>query len=125
MTNNETQTHRELEAWLAEERKKLQETADRQKAALDEALAERDKAKKEYPQLVRELEAKKELAERLPQELSELEARVVLAEAAKDDDETGAFSRIRKSRQEFERAQYRAQSFVATKMEEIKRRIAD
>ena len=38
---NELQTHTELEAWLAQERKKLQETADSCKAALEATIAER------------------------------------------------------------------------------------
>ena len=120
---NELQTHAELEAWLREERKELQETADRYKAALEATIAERNKAQKEFPQLVKELKAKKELAERLPQEVEELRGRVVQAEVIKDDDETGSFSRIRRAREEFERAQYRVQSFVASKMEEVKQLI--
>jgi chromosome segregation ATPase len=121
--DNELQTHAELEAWLREERKELQETADRYKAALEATIAERNKAKKEYPGLLKEVEAKKKLLESLPSEISELEGRLFAAERSKDDDETGPFSRIRRAREEFERAQYRAQSFVASKMEEIKQLI--
>jgi chromosome segregation ATPase len=120
---NELQTHAELEAWLREERKELQETADRCKAALEATIAERNKAKKEYPGLLKEVEAKKKLLESLPSEISELEGRLFAAERSKDDDETGSFSRIKRAREEFERAQYRAQSFVASKMEEIKQLI--
>ena len=120
---NELQTHRELEAWLAQERKKIQETADSYKAALEATIAERNKAQNDFQQLVKELRAKKELAERLPQEVEELRGRVVHAEMIKDDDETGSFSRIRRAREEFERAQYRVQSFVASKMEEVKQLI--
>ena len=120
---NELQTHTELEAWLAQERKKLQETADSYKAALEATIAERNKAQKEYPQLVKELKVKEELLQRLPQEVEELRGRVVQAEMIKDDDETGSFSRIRRAREEFERAQYRAQSFVASKMDEVKQLI--
>ena len=113
----------ELAVWFAAERKKLQETAERYKAALEAAIAERNKAKKEYPGLLKEVEAKKKLLESLPSEISELEGRLFAAERSKDDDETGPFSRIRRAREEFERAQYRAQSFVASKMEEIKQLI--
>ena len=121
--DNELQTHAELEAWLREERKELQETADRYKAALEATIAERNKAKKEYPGLLKEVEAKKKLLESLPSEISELEGRLFAAERSKDDEETGSFSRIKRAREEFERAQYRAQSFVASKMEEIKQLI--
>ena len=121
--DNELQTHAELEAWLREERKELQETADRYKAALEATIAERNKAKKEYPGLLKEVEAKKKLLESLPSEISELEGRLFAAERSKDDDETGSFSRIKRAREEFERAQYRAQSFVASKMDEVKQLI--
>ena len=117
---NAALTHKELESWLSEERAKLQATADFYKAALETDIAEKEKAIKEYPQLVKELAAKKELLERLPVEVSELEGRLLQAERAKDDDEEGSFSRIKRARDSWERAKWQAESFVGSKMEELK-----
>jgi chromosome segregation ATPase len=116
-----TQIGDELVAYFARERKKLLEYADRCKARLDDQLAARDKARKEYKGLVEKLEAKKEIAERLPAEISELEAAVMQAERIKDDDETGPFSRIKSCREDCGRAQYEVSCFVQRKMEQLKR----
>jgi chromosome segregation ATPase len=110
----------ELAVWFAAERKKLQETAERYKAALEAAIAERNKAKKEYPGLLKEVEAKKKLLESLPSEISELEGRLFAAERSKDDDETGPFSSIKRARDAYERAEWEAKSFVSNKLNEMK-----
>ncbi len=126
MTTNEeieTQIQGELLAWLTEERKRLQDMADNSKVRLEGLIAERKTAQKEYAGLVKELEAKRKTLETLPDEITELEGRVIHAENIKDDDETGSYSRIKAARQDFERAQYQAQSFVAQKMDEMKRQI--
>ena len=117
---NTTRTHSELESWLSEERKKLQDTADFYAAALATDIAEKATAIKEFPQLVKALAAKKILLETLPVEVSELEGRLLQAERAKDDDETGSFSRIKRARDSWERAKWQAESFVGSKMEELK-----
>jgi hypothetical protein len=121
--DTEAQVQSELVAWFTEERKRLQDVADRYKAQLEELLAERAKAKKEYPGMVKELEAKRKALETLPGEIQELEGRVVRADMIRNDDETGSFSALKRTRDEFERAQYRAQSFVASKMDEMKRQM--
>jgi chromosome segregation ATPase len=111
----------ELAVWFAAERKKLQETAERYKSTLEAAIAERNTAKKEYPGLLKEVEAKKKLLESLPGELSELEGRLFAAERSKDDDETGQFSSIKRARDAYERAEWEANSFVSNKLNEMKR----
>jgi chromosome segregation ATPase len=113
----------ELVAYFARERKTLQDHAELCRARLAEQLAKRDKARKEFKGLVEKLEAKKKIAERLPAEISELEGAVNEAEQIKDDDETGAFSRIRSCRQDYERAQYEVSCFVERKMEQLKREV--
>lgn len=121
--DNEIETQSELVAWLAAERKKLQDRVDWHKANVEKLIAERNQAKKEYPQMIQDLGIKKALAERLPKEIRELEQRIADAEFIKDDDETRASSYIKQARQDYERAVYQMKSLVSTKMERAKKAI--
>jgi chromosome segregation ATPase len=111
----------ELVAWLTTERMELQREADDCKQRLEDVIEKREKAKREYPVLVKDLETKRKLFESLPAEIAELENRVAQAENIKDDDETTPLSGVMRAKQEYQRADYAAKTFVSHKMDELKR----
>jgi chromosome segregation ATPase len=118
-----TAVQSELAAWFLAERALLAEREEHSKTKLEGLIERCKRAQREYPDLLKEVTAKRKILESLPSEIALLEQRLAEAEMSKDDDESNPFSSIRRARTEYERAKWEAQTFVADRLDDMKRSV--